>query len=140
MKIYFKTLDYTAIVTKASYGVRLFLFDQIWMNVSVLLFTFLLYHALFPQIVDLLSDIGGQVGLWLGLSVITVFEFIELIWDICTICVDHNKANKVSGPNGGPDQRQHQPDAGGIYWSSTAKLDLGRGVDARPPSSKELYE
>ncbi len=37
---------------------------------------------MFLQVVDVLSNLGGQVGLWLGLSVITMFEIVELIWDI----------------------------------------------------------
>nr|XP_054756187.1 amiloride-sensitive sodium channel subunit gamma-like [Lytechinus pictus] len=31
---------------------------------------------------DLISALGGQVGLWIGVSVLTVFEFIELLYDI----------------------------------------------------------
>ncbi|XP_022111144.1 amiloride-sensitive sodium channel subunit alpha-like [Acanthaster planci] len=32
--------------------------------------------------IALLSDMGGNVGLWIGVSVLTVFEFIELLYDL----------------------------------------------------------
>ena len=38
------------------------------------------------QTLDLISDLGGQAGLWVGVSMIAFFEFIELIMDICIVC------------------------------------------------------
>ena len=35
------------------------------------------------QLVDFVSDMGGQLGLWIGFSVITVAEFLELMLLIC---------------------------------------------------------
>ena len=35
---------------------------------------------------DLISDLGGQAGLWVGVSMIALFEVIELIMDICILC------------------------------------------------------
>ena len=34
------------------------------------------------KIVDLISSIGGLVGLWIGLSVITIFELFEIVMDL----------------------------------------------------------
>ena len=30
----------------------------------------------------LLSDVGGTIGLYLGLSIAALFEFLELLWDL----------------------------------------------------------
>ena len=37
------------------------------------------------QIGDLLADMGGQVGLWMGLSVLTIFEILELVFGLACI-------------------------------------------------------
>jgi hypothetical protein len=43
------------------------------------------------QEINLLADIGGQLGLWIGVSVITVFELIELIAMILIQLFRHRK-------------------------------------------------
>ena len=39
--------------------------------------------------VNLLSDFGGQFGLWLGCSIITLFEFAWIIGQLLWISFDH---------------------------------------------------
>ncbi|KAM4748791.1 epithelial sodium channel subunit beta-like [Rhinophrynus dorsalis] len=41
------------------------------------------------QLVDLFSSIGGLVGLWIGVSVCTVAEFLELILNLLTFIISH---------------------------------------------------
>ena len=39
------------------------------------------------QVWDLLADIGGVFGFWLGLSVVALFEFLELLIDVIIVGV-----------------------------------------------------
>ncbi|VDM23844.1 unnamed protein product [Toxocara canis] len=52
-------------------------------------------------VVNLISDIGGQAGLWLGASVITLLEVIIFVFRILTIyCRRNRDANKSKLTNG----------------------------------------
>ncbi|XP_066445366.1 amiloride-sensitive sodium channel subunit beta-like [Eleutherodactylus coqui] len=53
------------------------------------------------QLVDLFSSIGGLVGLWIGVSVCTVAEFLELILNILTfviICIPNREEASLENP------------------------------------------
>ncbi|XP_060082440.1 amiloride-sensitive sodium channel subunit alpha-like [Ylistrum balloti] len=54
--VYYRYLNYEVIQTEASY-----------------------------EVANLLSDIGGQLGLWIGLSIVSLFEIIEIISDLVVI-------------------------------------------------------
>ena len=43
--------------------------------------------------VDFISDIGGQLGLWAGFSVLSLCEVIELIILICTSGMKREKTS-----------------------------------------------
>lgn len=53
------------------------------------------------QLVDLFSSTGGLVGLWIGVSVCTVAEFLELILNILTfviLCIPNRKKDSPENP------------------------------------------
>ena len=47
------------------------------------------------QVAVLLSDLGGAVGFYMGLSVIACFEFLELLIDVLRLCI-----TKLAKPKG----------------------------------------
>ena len=60
-------------------------YSQIWKSCppSFVMFAFVLNYILFffsnIQAVNLLADIGGQLGLWIGISALTCCEVLELV-------------------------------------------------------------
>ena len=38
------------------------------------------------QFIQFGSDLGGAIGLWIGASLITLFEFMELFLQLCNFC------------------------------------------------------
>ena len=45
------------------------------------------------QIENLLGDIGGQLGLWIGISVITLAEFTQLAIEMCSLLCRKGRCN-----------------------------------------------
>ena len=45
----------------------------------------MLSFAVCPQFSNFLSDIGGTLGLWMGMSIFTMVEFLELGVDILVL-------------------------------------------------------
>jgi hypothetical protein len=41
------------------------------------------------SIVDLLAHIGGQMSLFLGISVLSFFEIFEILYEVIYICLSH---------------------------------------------------
>ncbi|XP_006813344.1 epithelial sodium channel subunit alpha-like [Saccoglossus kowalevskii] len=55
---------------------------------------------------DLGSDFGGLIGLWIGVSILTCFEFLELIFDFCHVFCSKgalavNRTTDISAVSGG---------------------------------------
>ena len=69
---------------------------------------------------QLLSDIGGQLGLWVGISVITLAEVLELVIDVCRLFMNRHgpysngrtfsKEQTYSVAPGGPEDCRHRMD------------------------------
>lgn len=66
-----------------------------------------------PQISDFLSffvvgDIGGNMGLFLGCSLLTLFEFIDLFWNFL-------RSRKSKDENSVQDQKNPEQNEAGIF-------------------------
>lgn len=79
--VYYEKFNFVQVTETEAYSVSFFhpkaLFYNIRTNTKVL--TFLL------QLNTLLSDLGGSLGFYLGISVIATFEFIDLLFDLCLV-------------------------------------------------------
>ncbi len=42
------------------------------------------------QTLSLISDIGGNMGMWIGLSAIALCEFLELFFDLFLFCLSQD--------------------------------------------------
>ena len=62
VSLYFSSLDYMEIITTSGY-----------------------------TLVDLCSDLGGSFGFWMGLSILTLFEVLELFVDLLLACCSGRK-------------------------------------------------
>ncbi|CAH1779882.1 unnamed protein product [Owenia fusiformis] len=49
--------------------------------------------------IQLISDVGGQLGLWLGISIITLTEVFELIADIVHLCLKRKRKQSIREGN-----------------------------------------
>jgi len=56
----------------------------------------LLFHL--SQFADFISDVGGQLGLWIGFSVLTVAEFLELFMLLLHAALKKCRVNKIVEP------------------------------------------
>ena len=44
---------------------------------------------------DLVSNIGGTLGLFVGMSILSIFEVVQLLCELIALLVCHAKQNKV---------------------------------------------
>ena len=50
----------------------------------------------FFQFKNLISDVGGQLGLWIGVSAVTCMELAALIWNLLVALVYRKRDTKVA--------------------------------------------
>ena len=59
------------------------------------------------QISQCLSDLGGVIGIWIGMSAISLGEVIQLLFDICLILLGRDSVDL-------PEEEEEEEDEEGI--------------------------
>jgi len=82
------------------------------------------------------SDIGGTLGLYLGMSLMSVVEFFELaldliIYAILRACMSRKARNRLAAQRGGAFYSGGQPGGNMMPWE--APPDGGNEFGDRPP-------
>lgn len=84
----------------------------------------ILWNCVWMQWADLFSDIGGIAGLYIGFSVLTVFEFVDLLIDVLVAAV----ASKLQSDQ----PKDHAA-------SATRSLRMSNDGLSRSPSESAAY-
>ena len=85
------------------------------------------YPKFQPQ--DLVGNLGGQIGLFLGASFLTLTEFLELLVRVLFICFNRSKTEKKSDSK--PDSSSQ------IYSLDSSQFTIDLIPD--PEEQEELY-
>ena len=62
--------------------------------------------SLDPQLVQFASDVGGTVGLWLGLSILSGFEVLQFLFEVLVYLFTFGPCRRKAKTPERPEQRE----------------------------------